>query len=151
MIINPSKKAILSPRTTSLRREHHTLKYKTQNGIPTSISGLNGLRFYIFRPAIAIGSHLVHIAEMLVTQAQAMCAEFGFVSIKLKGGTLDPAIEVDSILALREAFGAEIPLRLDPNAVWGVETAIQWGKRWPTCSIIRRSGAGTGGYGPRGQ
>jgi glucarate dehydratase len=64
----------------------------------------------------------------LVTQAQAMCAAFGFQSIKLKGGTLEPEIEVASIHALREAFGPGTPLRLDPNAIWTVPTAIRWGK-----------------------
>ena len=67
--------------------------------------------------------------EGIVAQASAMCDEFGFQSIKLKGGTLDPAIEVGSILALREAFGPDTPLRLDPNAVWAVDTAISWGKK----------------------
>ncbi|HMO56900.1 MAG TPA: enolase C-terminal domain-like protein [Roseiflexaceae bacterium] len=65
----------------------------------------------------------------IVAQAQAMCHAFGFRSIKLKAGILEPAIEVGAILALREAFGPNIPLRIDPNAVWSVETAITWGKR----------------------
>jgi glucarate dehydratase len=67
--------------------------------------------------------------EGIVAQAQAMCREFGFRSIKLKGGCMEPEVEVDSILALREAFGPDTPLRLDPNAVWSVETSIRWGKR----------------------
>lgn len=67
--------------------------------------------------------------EGIVSQAQAMCSEFGFESIKLKGGALPPDVEVDCILALREAFGAETPLRLDPNAIWSVETAISMGQR----------------------
>ena len=54
---------------------------------------------------------------------------FGFESIKLKGGAREPEIEVDSILALREAFGPDTPLRLDPNAIWTVDTAIHWGKK----------------------
>ncbi len=67
--------------------------------------------------------------EGVVAQAQAMCAEFGFQSIKLKGGALSPEAEVDCILALREAFGGDTPLRLDPNAIWSVDTAIKWGKK----------------------
>ncbi len=67
--------------------------------------------------------------EGVVAQAQAMCAEFGFQSIKLKGGALSPETEVDCILALREAFGGDTPLRLDPNAIWSVDTAIHWGKK----------------------
>jgi len=64
----------------------------------------------------------------IVAQAKAMCAEFGFQSIKLKGGVFEPRQEVDAILALREAFGPDVPLRIDPNALWKVETAIQYGK-----------------------
>jgi glucarate dehydratase len=64
----------------------------------------------------------------IVAQAKSMCAEFGFQSIKLKGGAFEPRIEVDSIFALRDAFGPDVPLRLDPNAIWEVETAIQYGR-----------------------
>jgi len=64
----------------------------------------------------------------IVEQAQAMCAEFGFQSIKLKGGVFEPRQEVDAIIALREAFGPNVPLRIDPNALWEVETAIKYGK-----------------------
>ena len=63
----------------------------------------------------------------IVMQAKAMCNEFGFQSIKLKGGVFEPRQEVDAVLALREAFGEGIPIRLDPNAVWKVETAIKYG------------------------
>ena len=66
--------------------------------------------------------------EEIVAQAQAMCREFGFQSIKLKGGVFPPRQEVDAIFALREAFGPDVPLRIDPNALWQVETAIQYGR-----------------------
>jgi glucarate dehydratase len=64
----------------------------------------------------------------IVAQAQAMCAAFGFQSIKLKGGVFEPRQEVDAIIALRDAFGPNVPLRIDPNALWEVETAIRYGK-----------------------
>jgi len=64
----------------------------------------------------------------IVAQAQAMCREFGFKSIKLKGGVFPPDHEVATILALRDALGPGTPLRLDPNAVWKVETAIASGR-----------------------
>lgn len=66
--------------------------------------------------------------EETVQQAKAMCKEFGFKSIKLKGGVFEPRIEVDTILALYKEFGPEVPLRFDPNAVWALDTAIQYGK-----------------------
>ncbi len=65
----------------------------------------------------------------IVAQAQAMVDHYGFQSIKLKGGAFEPQVEVDSILALREAFGPDMPLRLDPNAIWRVDTAITAGRR----------------------
>ncbi len=67
--------------------------------------------------------------EGVVAQAQAMIDEFGFQSIKLKGGAFPPDEEADAILAMREHFGPEMPLRLDPNAIWSVETAVRIGKR----------------------
>ncbi len=65
----------------------------------------------------------------IVAQAKAMVDHYGFQSIKLKGGAFEPAIEVESMIALQEAFGKDVPLRLDPNAIWAVETAIEWGKK----------------------
>ncbi len=63
----------------------------------------------------------------IVAQAKAMCKEFGFQSIKLKGGVFEPRQEVDAILALHNAFGENVPLRIDPNALWTVETSIKYG------------------------
>ena len=65
----------------------------------------------------------------IVAQARAMVGQYGFRSIKLKGGAFPPQQEVDAILALREAFGADMPLRLDPNAIWRVDTAIAAGQQ----------------------
>ena len=64
----------------------------------------------------------------IVAQAKAMSNEFGFQSIKLKGGVFEPRQEVNTVLALREAFGKNVPIRIDPNALWKVETAIEYGK-----------------------
>jgi len=65
----------------------------------------------------------------IVAQAQAMCHEFGFQSIKLKGGVFEPQQEVDAMFALHHAFGPNVPLRVDPNALWTVETAIHYGRQ----------------------
>jgi glucarate dehydratase len=59
----------------------------------------------------------------LVTQAQAMVSQYGFKSIKLKGGVFEPAEEIAGIKALRKAFPTH-PLRLDPNANWSLKTSI---------------------------
>ncbi|MEQ8685374.1 MAG: enolase C-terminal domain-like protein [Imperialibacter sp.] len=67
--------------------------------------------------------------EGIVAQAIAMVKEFGFKSIKLKGGAFPPTEEVAAMQALYEYFGPDVPLRLDPNAIWKLETAIEYGKK----------------------
>lgn len=68
-------------------------------------------------------------AGSLVAQARAMVDAFGFASLKVKAGILDPDVEVAATLALREAFGADMPIRIDPNAVWSFDTALGQGRR----------------------
>ena len=59
----------------------------------------------------------------LVEQARTMVAEYGFRSIKLKGGVFPPEQEAAAIEHLADAF-PDLPLRLDPNAAWRPETAV---------------------------
>ncbi|KAF9889262.1 hypothetical protein FE257_007575 [Aspergillus nanangensis] len=61
-------------------------------------------------------------AAGIVQQARKIIAEYGFKAIKLKGGVFPPAQEVAAIKALHAAFPG-VPLRLDPNAAWTVETS----------------------------
>jgi len=67
-------------------------------------------------------------ASAIVDQARQMMAAYGFTSVKLKGGVLPPADEVDAILAMREAFGTAVPLRLDPNCAWSVASSLEVGR-----------------------
>jgi glucarate dehydratase len=62
--------------------------------------------------------------ETLVGSAKRMIDEYGFRSIKLKGGVYEPDREVDGIRALAEAFPGH-PLRIDPNGAWTVGTGIR--------------------------
>ena len=59
----------------------------------------------------------------LVAQARRMIDLYGFRSIKLKGGVFEPAHEIECIRALHRAFPG-VPLRLDPNANWSLQTSI---------------------------
>ena len=63
----------------------------------------------------------------IVRQARQMIVKYGFREIKLKGGVLDPDVEVATIGALREEFGEAYPLRIDPNCAWSVETSVKIG------------------------
>ncbi len=65
--------------------------------------------------------------ETIVEQCRRFIAEYGFEEIKLKGGVLDPDIEIETIKQLRQAFGPKYPLRIDPNCAWSVETSVRIG------------------------
>lgn len=63
-----------------------------------------------------------------VRSAKQMIDFYGFREIKLKGGVLDPDIEIESIQALRREFGPKVPLRIDPNCAWSVDTSVHVGE-----------------------
>ncbi|GAB93796.1 glucarate dehydratase family protein [Gordonia rhizosphera] len=60
----------------------------------------------------------------LIRQAHRMIDDYGFTAIKLKGGVFAPDEEVAAIKALHAEFPG-IPLRLDPNAAWTVDTSVR--------------------------
>ena len=66
--------------------------------------------------------------EGIVAQARRMVSSYGFNALKLKGGVFEPDEEAAAIEALREEFPT-IPLRIDPNGAWTVETSIRIGRR----------------------
>lgn len=63
-------------------------------------------------------------AEHVVAQARRMIDLYGFESIKLKAGVLEPDIEVATIKALKRAFPRH-HLRIDPNGNWSMPTSIR--------------------------
>lgn len=65
--------------------------------------------------------------EAIVAQARQMIGEYGFKSIKFKGGVLPPDDEIAAVRAMREAFGPSMPIRIDPNCAWSVDTSIRVG------------------------
>jgi len=66
--------------------------------------------------------------KAMVREARQMIAKYGFREIKLKGGVLEPELEIATLRALREEFGSACPLRIDPNCAWSVGTSIQVGR-----------------------
>ncbi|MEL6522839.1 MAG: enolase C-terminal domain-like protein [Pseudomonadota bacterium] len=60
--------------------------------------------------------------DSLVDQASAFVSEHGFRSLKLKGGVLDPDLEIETMGKLRDRF-PDHPLRIDPMGAWRVPTA----------------------------
>ena len=67
--------------------------------------------------------------EALVRQVKAMIEEYGFGSVKFKGGVLDPEIEVETVKQMYKEFGPSVPLRIDPNSAWTVETSVEVGTK----------------------
>jgi glucarate dehydratase len=67
-------------------------------------------------------------ARAMVREARQMVAQYGFRELKLKGGVLEPDEEVATVRALREEFGSAVPLRIDPNCAWSVETSVRVGE-----------------------
>ncbi|HWX21675.1 MAG TPA: enolase C-terminal domain-like protein [Candidatus Binatia bacterium] len=66
--------------------------------------------------------------EALVHQVQQMVGKYGFSSIKFKAGVLEPEVEIETIKELYRALGPGVPLRIDPNSAWTVETSVRVGR-----------------------
>jgi glucarate dehydratase len=66
--------------------------------------------------------------KSMVRQCRQMIDKYGFEEIKLKGGVLDPDLEIETIRLLRQEFGEKYPLRIDPNCAWSVETSVSIGR-----------------------
>jgi glucarate dehydratase len=66
--------------------------------------------------------------ESLVRQVKQMIDRYGFGSVKFKAGVLDPEDEIETVKLMFKEFGSGVPLRIDPNAAWTVETSVRVGK-----------------------
>ena len=66
--------------------------------------------------------------EALVREVKQMIAKYGFGSVKFKGGVLEPDLEIEAVKLLYQEFGAGVPLRIDPNSAWTVETSVRVGR-----------------------
>jgi len=67
-------------------------------------------------------------ARAAVGECRQMIDQYGFREIKLKGGVLAPEIEIETIRELRAEFGVKVPLRIDPNCAWSVDTSVKVGE-----------------------
>ena len=64
----------------------------------------------------------------LVVQTKKMISIYGFGSVKFKAGVLDPEVEIETVKLMFKEFGPNVPLRIDPNSAWTVETSVEVGK-----------------------
>ena len=64
--------------------------------------------------------------ESIVEQAAAAKEHYGFKDFKLKGGVMQPEIEVETMRRLAKAF-PDARVNIDPNGCWTLEQAIRYG------------------------
>ncbi|AKU09831.1 enolase C-terminal domain-like protein [Haloferax gibbonsii] len=76
----------------------------------------------------AIAPQEVLSPEAMVEEAREFVETHGFETLKLKAGVLSPEEEVRTLELLAEKFGRDVPLRIDPNGNWSVETATKIAK-----------------------
>ena len=83
---------------------------------------------YLFfrHPNDKTGDGEVRTVEQLVGQAQALKAEHGFTSHKLKGGVYPPSYECAAFRAVAEALEGD-RVRFDPNCAFSLNDAIRFG------------------------
>ena len=77
--------------------------------------------------------------EGLVAQVKQMVAKYGFKDIKFKAGVLEPDVEIETVRQLAREL--RMPVRMDPNSAWTVETSIRVGRE-----LREELGVHTGGY-----
>lgn len=70
--------------------------------------------------------------ESLVGQVKQMIRRYGFGSIKFKAGVLEPELEIETVKQMYREFGPGVPLRIDPNSAWTVETSVKVGRELAT-------------------
>jgi glucarate dehydratase len=64
--------------------------------------------------------------ENAVEHAVELFDRYGFRDIKFKNGVLEPSQEIKSVEMMREQLGGRLRnIRIDPNAVWSVDTSIR--------------------------
>lgn len=102
------------------RPVHELLGGKVRNAVPFSAYLFYKWETHPDRAPDGWGAALD--PDGVVAQARRMIDQYGFGSIKLKGGVLPPDEEMATIRALRDAFPSH-PLRIDPNCAWTVPTS----------------------------
>lgn len=71
------------------------------------------------------GARSVDDPDAMAAHAADLVDRYGYDTVKLKAGVLDPDTEVDAIEAIRNRLGGDVRLRIDPNAAWTPATATR--------------------------
>ncbi len=100
---------------------HRLLGGQMRDKVPVSA-------YLFYRHANADGKGEIHSVEQMIAHARERVAEAGFGTLKLKGGYFPPETDRDVLEALRETFGRDMRLRLDPQGCWSPATAVRIGR-----------------------
>lgn len=84
--------------------------------------------YLFFRHANAQGQGRIHTTEEVVAFAREQINTYGFDTVKLKGGYFSPETDRDALEALRDTFGHDLKLRIDPQGAWTPATAARIGR-----------------------
>lgn len=107
--------------------------YKLLGGAVRDSVEFSGYLFYKHEDgdpdSAAIAGGEVMSPEAMVGEAREFVDRYGFETLKLKGGVLEPEKELRTLELLAEEFGYDTPLRIDPNGTWSVETATKIARR----------------------
>jgi glucarate dehydratase len=90
--------------------------------------------YFFFRGADRNGQHEVTL-DNCVDHARWLVDAYGFRTVKMKLGVYHPLDEANAVEQVREAIGAKIGLRIDPNGCWSLPTAKRMLKRLETCDL----------------
>ena len=74
------------------------------------------------------GTGEIHTVDGIVAFARDQIARYGFNTVKLKGGYFSPDVDRNALEALRDTFGRDLRLRIDPQGSWSPTTAIRIGR-----------------------
>lgn len=68
--------------------------------------------------------------EGFLKQAEQFVERYGFKALKIKGGFFHPDVDIETFRLLRKRFPKQegYEIRIDPNAVWSIETSIRVAK-----------------------
>jgi glucarate dehydratase len=70
----------------------------------------------------------VRTPESMAELAWKLHQKFGYRVHKLKAGVLKPDVELEALKAISDRFAGKHQVRIDPNARWSVETAVEIGR-----------------------
>ncbi len=84
--------------------------------------------YTFYRHNNAQGTGEIHTVDEIVAFVRDQIARYGFRTIKLKGGYFPPEVDRNALEALRDTFGRDLLLRIDPQGAWTPTTAIRIGR-----------------------